>query len=558
MKTDYPSLGRAALETLTRTTEQACRVQREQLESILRRNAHTRYGARYSFSGIRSVQTFQQQVPLSRYEDYEPYIQRLLAGQKAQLTQEEPVYYAITSGSTGTPKYVPVTREDMEVHYRSIYGGVFGMVQRHFPQVPSSQLFGKIWETGEFADTRLPGGQLCGIRSASLYQWLDRDGGFDAGDYCVPKEVLFPDTLEDLTYLKARFALAEPGITAIHSVFLHRVVRQLDYIREHWDLLLRDMAQGTVDPGVPLTDRWRQRLARWLPADPRRAAQLRALGIEKDGANMARKIWPGLRYILGIGGEHFPQYTQAVRRYAGDVPIHHFIYGASEGFLSIAAGVDVPDAYILLPEAGFFEFLPVEDGQTEETPRTMGEVERGKRYELVFTNHSGLYRYRMQDVLEVVDFYGQAPVVRFCYRIHQVLNVADEKLNTEQLQAAFDAFTRQTGLEGATFCVQEDFSTHPGRYLFYLEAAPYPDAARVLDGCLCRASLGYRGCREMGDIAPAAVRFVPPGSFAQYEAALAGQGRRMAQYKPVRVLHNAWSRNFFAAQADRMKGMKTG
>ena len=62
----------------------------------------------------------------------------------------------------------------------------------------------------------------------------------------------------------------------------------------------------------------------------------------------------------------------------------------------------------------------------------------------------------------------------------------------------------------------------------------------------------------MGDIAPAAVRFVPPGSFAQYEAALAGQGRRMAQYKPVRVLHNAWSRNFFAAQADRMKGMKTG
>ena len=45
MKTDYPSLGRAALETLTRTTEQACRVQREQLESILRRNAHTAEGS---------------------------------------------------------------------------------------------------------------------------------------------------------------------------------------------------------------------------------------------------------------------------------------------------------------------------------------------------------------------------------------------------------------------------------------------------------------------------------------------------------------------------------
>lgn len=558
MKTDYASLGRAALEALARTTEQACRVQREQLEGILRRNADTRYGVRYGFSGIGSVQAFQKQVPLSRYEDYESYIQRLMEGQKAQLTREEPVYYAITSGSTGTPKYVPVTREDMEVHFRYIYGGVFGMVQRHFPQVPSSQLFGKIWETGEFADTRLPGGQLCGIRSASLYQWLDRDGGFDAGDYCVPKEALFPDTLEDLTYLKARFALAEPGITAIHSVFLHRVARQLDYIRDHWDLLLRDMEQGTVDPGVTLANRWRQCLTRRLPANPRRAAQLRALGVEKDDAGMACRIWPELRYILGIGGAQFPQYTRAVRRYAGDVPIHHFIYGASEGFLSIARGVDVPDAYILLPEAGFFEFLPVESGQTAETPRTMEEVECGKRYELVFTNHSGLYRYRMQDVLEVVDFYGQAPVVRFCYRLHQVLNVADEKLNTEQLQAAFDAFARQTGLEGAAFCVQEDFTTRPGRYLFYLETAPCPGADRLLDESLCQASLGYRGCREMGDIAPAAVRFVPPGSFAQYEAALAGQGRRMAQYKPVQVLHNAWSRNFFADRADRLKGMETG
>ena len=59
MKTDYPSLGRAALETLTRTTEQACRVQREQLESILRRNAHTRYGARYSFITKRRCPIYQ-------------------------------------------------------------------------------------------------------------------------------------------------------------------------------------------------------------------------------------------------------------------------------------------------------------------------------------------------------------------------------------------------------------------------------------------------------------------------------------------------------------------
>ena len=39
-------------------------------------------------------------------------------------------------------------------------------------------------------------GTMNGIRSGCIYQWLDRDGQFDAEDYCVPKEVLFPDTLE--------------------------------------------------------------------------------------------------------------------------------------------------------------------------------------------------------------------------------------------------------------------------------------------------------------------------------------------------------------------------
>lgn len=34
-------------------------------------------------------------------------------------------------------------------------------------------------------------------------------GPFDASDYCVPKEVLFPEKVEDLTYVKVRFSLAE-------------------------------------------------------------------------------------------------------------------------------------------------------------------------------------------------------------------------------------------------------------------------------------------------------------------------------------------------------------
>lgn len=549
MKTDLASLGEAALERLRRTAAQAQQVQRQQLECILRQNSETEYGRRYGFSGISCLNDYQAQVPLSRYGDYHPYVERLLAGDTNLLTCSEPVYYAITSGSTGVPKYVPVTEEDMLLHYRDIYGGVFGMVRKHFPGADPEALFGKIFQVGEFAKTCLPGGQMCGIRSASLYQWLDREGGFDASAYCVPKEVLFPAKVEDLTYVKARFALMERGITAIHGVFLHRVVGMLDYIREHWSLLLRDMEHGTVDESIPLGEPWRQRLLHWLPPEPVRAAQLRHLRVDVEPEEMVLRLWPGIQYIVGIGGRAFPVYARAIEQYAGSVPIHHFIYGASEGFLSIAAGVGRPDAYILLPEAGVFEFLPV--SRPEGKSLSIGEVEKGGRYELVFTNHSGLYRYRMQDVLEVVDFFGQSPVIRFCYRINQALNVADEKLNTEQLGAALALFQQRAGLVEASFCAQADFSVRPGRYLIYAQIPPVKDAAGLVDQCLKEVSLGYQGCRASGDVAAPLVRFLPKGSFRRYEECLARGGKTLDQYKPVLILDSEEKRRFFAKEAER-------
>lgn len=113
MNTDYVSLGAAALRKLRQTTARAWQIQKEQLQTILQQNFSTEYGMRYGFFQIRSTQEFQSRVPLSCHGDYEPYIENLLSGGTRQLTEEEPVYFAITSGSTGTPKYVPVTGTDM-------------------------------------------------------------------------------------------------------------------------------------------------------------------------------------------------------------------------------------------------------------------------------------------------------------------------------------------------------------------------------------------------------------------------------------------------------------
>ena len=103
-----------------------------------------------------------------------------------------------------------------------------------------------------------------------------------------------------------------------------------------------------------------------------------------------------------------------------------------------------PDAYILLPEAGVFEFLPV--SRPEGKSLSIGEVEKGGRYELVFTTTPVCTATGCRMCWKWWTFSVRVPVIRFCYRINQALNVADEKLNTEQLGAALALFQQRRAL----------------------------------------------------------------------------------------------------------------
>ena len=54
----------------------------------------------------------------------------------------------------------------------------------------------------------------------------------------------------------------------------------------------------------------------------------------------------------------------------------------------------------------------------EDQPSTLlvHELKIGESYEIVLTNMSGLYRYRPGDVIKVVDYYNQSPIIEFQYR----------------------------------------------------------------------------------------------------------------------------------------------
>ena len=174
MKTDYGKLGQESMDSLKATSKQAAAVQACLLSEIMRRNRDTVYGRKYGFGEIETAAEFQKRVPLSVYGDYEDYILQMIAGEEMILTEEPSVYYCISSGTTGEAKYLPLTERDLNIQYVYAYGVPFGMVREYYGDLPEDEVFGKIFQIGEFAKTFMENGVMNGIRSGCLYQWLDR------------------------------------------------------------------------------------------------------------------------------------------------------------------------------------------------------------------------------------------------------------------------------------------------------------------------------------------------------------------------------------------------
>lgn len=527
-----------ALAAFRRVCAHAYDEQDRFLRRILSRSARTEYGERYGFAAIRDGAQYAKAVPLTEFADYDRAIDRIIAGDRNVLSAEAPVFFNISAGSTGEPKYVPLCREDIEKQHLYEDLTVCGIIREALPQYTEQELFGCVFNLGEFYLTHMPDGIMNGVRSGAYFRTAREEAAFDPRPFSAPEDVLFPEKLEDMLYVKLRFALANPEITAIHGVFVHRAVAMFRYIEEYWDELLEDMERGTVGECFEISEKWRAYLREKLPPDPRRASELRSLDRGSLTHGMLKKIWKKLRYVRVISGGAFSVFSEKLADYRGDVPLHCFAYASSESNIGIAPRLGVTDEYVLLPDVCYFEFIPEQQMEEPKDFLSIRQVEAGKRYELVITTLSGLYRYRIGDVVEVTGFYGEAPAVKICYRKDLVISLVDERVNLMQMEKAVRLFSEETGAAVENYCVAADFEAVSPRYIVYLETGGSldPDAAKTLDRCLCAESFGYQSERQVNDLGCLELRRVKNGAFHAYEKLCRRQGRRTEQAKLLRVL----------------------
>ncbi len=526
------------------------------LFNILKANKNTEYGKKYHFAEIESVEDFRKSVPVSSFKDYEDYIRRMTNdGERDLITTYEINHYNKTSGTTGEPKRIPMPQWNLKMTSDYISNYQYALAEKYLGRKwTGGKCFQIATMTSDVMPT-LPCGATYGAISGML---LIQYKPVLEKIYPSPVEAIFiqPDT--DFKYLNALFAMSDKKISCISSSFFSFVVEQFRYIRKHWSMILDDMEHGTINPSVKMCDEVRQSVISKLKPNPQRAEELRK--VFEDGGSQTKfikKIWPDLTMIFGIGTGVFSVYVNTIKdEYIDDsVAIIRTGLNASEGALTCPYAIDKEDT-VLIPESMFYEFLPLEAEDDFTRIVGIGDLEVGKRYELIITTYGGFYRYRMKDVVEVIGKHKETPTVKYCYRRDDVISVMGEKTTVTALQKAVSDAAADAGLTIVDFSVIPDFDASPVRYVFFVEIdrkkldfSP-KEFKTILEEHLSKENPSLGDKIKRGICGHIKIYFLENDAYSLYRDIEIMKGTAPSQIKPVNILRNDKKKAFFLGLSD--------
>lgn len=548
-------LGDISVAEINHYTKNPMKAQESTLRKILSRNKNCELGLKYNFNGIHSIADYQRMVPLSTYEDYVPYVERMIHGKEKKLMFSGPnIRYCSSSGSVGKPKILPKSIKDLWNMQCIGFSCSVSTAYHYLKNVKNIRMPSQIGPlvlilTGH----KLEDGKMCNGAAQIPLTYLKPIMPF----FCTaPNSLLFPEHEEliDTSYFQLRFALENRKVSYIGSLVITLVTTMFDYLKENWEMICDDIEKGTISPDIRVTPELYKEYSKKFKPNPKRASELRKEFEKGFDDPIAPRIWPKLTWAYGMVGSNLKVYVDKIRKYIGDdIPIHGMGFAAAEGFFAMATELDSDDG-VLLPHCLFFEFLPVNDDDEFDdvsTPLLINQLEQGKKYELVVSNFSGLYRYRMEDVVKVTGMHNNTPMIEFLYRRNLGMNLANEKTTTEMVDLAAKQTAEAMGNEFVGHSLYADYSTNPPRYCMLAEAVnPVSEEERqryidILDEKFKGFNEKYFKYRRWGMINRPEILFLRPKTYRDYGEHLKIQGKVLNQIKPVTIINSEDRCEFF-------------
>ena len=146
-------------------------------------------------------------------------------------------------------------------------------------------------------------------------------------------------------------------------------------------------------------------------------------------------IWPDLQMLSCWTSSICALSIGELQEMTAMTPVADGIYSATEGWVCVQTDFD-REGSIYHPDGAILEFIELGLETNKENLIPPWKLEVGKQYEVFFTNHMGLIRYRIGDILECKDFYFQSPVLQFVSKTSSSLSLGIMRVSENDLISA--------------------------------------------------------------------------------------------------------------------------
>ncbi|XP_019083797.1 PREDICTED: indole-3-acetic acid-amido synthetase GH3.17-like [Camelina sativa] len=559
-----PTNTEACLSLLEDVTTNVKQIQDSVLEAILSRNAQTEY-LRGFLNGQVDKQSFKKNLPVVTYEDIRPYIDRIANnGEPSNLICDRPISVLLTSSGTsgGVPKLIPLTTEDLKqrLSFASLYRP---LLDKHMGVIREgkSLMFYFVTRESKTASGILVRTMLtCVLKSiepANSYIWDQSQVSPHAIATCA-------DTTQSMYCQLLCGLLQRKDVGRLGAPFASSFLKVIKFLEDHWPELCSNIRTARLSDWI--TDaQCVSGLGKFLTApNPELASLIEQECSKTSWEAIVTRLWPKAKCIEAVVTGTMAQYIPLVEFYSGGLPVISTFYGSSECFIGLNLNplckpCDV--SYTIMPYMGYFEFLEVEKDHQEtghdpveknHVVVDLVDIKVDHDYEPVVTTFSGLYRYRVGDVLRVTGFYNNTPNFRFVGRQKVVLSIDMDKTYEEDLLKAVanaKLLLEPHGLILMDFTSRVNSFSFPGHYVLYWELGSKVKDAKlepdpnVLEECCFTVeesldAVYRKGRKNDKNIGPLEIKVVKPGAFDELMNLFLSRGSSVSQYKTPRSVTN--------------------
>ena len=453
----------------------------------------------------KSVEEFRRTVPLTTYDDYEPY----LSERQEDTLATKPQMWCHSAGRGGRFKWIPLNYEFLEKSTRT-------------------------WLAVQILASAKRKGQvniMPGIRVLAMFPpppYASGSGVQRFSEHFSYEAIPPPHMAKDMEFperLRKGFEIAlKEGVDIIGALSSVLVKMGEDFAKQTRS---KKLSKSMLHPKV---------MFRLLRATVRSKREKRPM-LPKD-------LWAP-KGILCVGMDT-SLYKQDIAHYWGSEP---FDFYASAEVMIFAMQAWNKKAMTFIPDCVFLEFIPHDEQLKQQEnpdyqPSTvlLNEVKEGELYEVVLTQFYGmpLLRYRINDIIKVVSLKDGETGVNLPQfvvqgRVGETIGLAGlAQLDEKTIWRAIV----NTGIKFVDWSACKEYEQNQSFLRLYLELKEQKEATEVatmIDEQLKIVDTDYNDVYFYLKLQPVRVTLLSPGTFGRYTQEKRKEGADLAHLKPIHM-----------------------